>query len=244
MKCPKCGYASFAYLESCHKCGQGLAKQQAVFGLYALRPDPPSLLMAYQAAQMDADDTRLETPVLPSPAIDLSHLEEIELDLSATEETSPITEMVEGQAGSPVDLTPTIQFDSAPELEPLGSEPDTEETNPSAGGIPSTFDLNQLGDISLELEPAVDVGDSGTGLDTRQTPPASPEERQVYDLDLEEERDGLTLDPQVNESHVDQSEEGQEEYVLEIEDEIELEIDELALDEDDDESEEEDDNDR
>jgi hypothetical protein len=89
MKCPKCGYTSFAYLENCLKCSQGLAEQQAAFGLYALRPNPPDLLMAYQAARLDADDTRLGTPPLPSTAIDLSQLVEIELALAAAEEPPP-----------------------------------------------------------------------------------------------------------------------------------------------------------
>jgi hypothetical protein len=85
MKCPKCGYTSFAYLENCLKCNQGLAEQQAAFGLYALRPNPPDLLMAYEAAPMGVDDAASETPALPSSAIDLSQLVEIELDLAATE---------------------------------------------------------------------------------------------------------------------------------------------------------------
>lgn len=246
MKCPKCGYTSFPYLANCDKCGQGLAEQQAAFGLYALRPNPPDLLMANQAAQMDVDDTTLETPVLPSPAIDLSHLDGIELDLAAAQETSSDAEMGEGQAGNTVDLTPTIPLDSAVELEPLEVEPQIAPTNPPAGGVPSTFDLSELGDVTLALEPAADLGVSDTGLDSIQPPTTSPEERPVYDLDLEEDRDGLTLGPQVNESHTDQGEEGTEEYILEIEDEdeLELEIEEFELEADDEESEEEDDDDR
>jgi hypothetical protein len=211
MKCPKCGYTSFPYLASCDKCGQGLAEQQAAFGLYALRPNPPDLLMAYQAAEIDADDTTLETPVLPSPAIDLSQIDEIELELAAAEETPSVADMEDGQAGGAGDLTPTIPLDSPP-----------------------------------ELEPAADVGVSGTDLDSVQPPTTSPEEQPVYDLDLEEERDGLTFGPQEHESHTDQDEEGTEEYILEIEDEdeLELEIEEFELEADDDEPEEVDDDDR
>ena len=36
MKCPKCRYTSFQYLESCRKCGHALAEQRAALGLYAL----------------------------------------------------------------------------------------------------------------------------------------------------------------------------------------------------------------
>jgi hypothetical protein len=239
MKCPKCGYTSFAYLENCRKCSQGLAEQQAAFGLYALRPNPPDLLMAYQAAPMGVDDEALETPALPSSAIDLSQLVEIELDLAATEEPPPAADIGAGQAGNAVDLAQTIPLDSATELEPLEVEPHTEQTNPSAGDTPPTFDLSEARDTVFELEPTADLGVGGPGLHSIQTPP-SPEESPVYDLDLEEEREGLTLGPEVQQSRADEetaadeSIEGTGEYILEIEDELELEIDEIEFEENDD----------
>jgi len=33
MKCPKCGYHSFDHLDSCKKCGHGLAEHKAKFNL-------------------------------------------------------------------------------------------------------------------------------------------------------------------------------------------------------------------
>ena len=33
MKCPKCGYHSFDHLDSCKKCGQGLAEHKEKFNL-------------------------------------------------------------------------------------------------------------------------------------------------------------------------------------------------------------------
>jgi hypothetical protein len=246
MKCPKCGYASFAYLENCRKCSHGLAEQQGALGLYALRPNPPDLLMAYQVAPMDVDDTTLETPALSSPAIDLSQLAEIELALAATEEPPPVADIGAGQAGDAVDLAPTISLDPVAELEPLEAEPHTEQTNPSAGDTPPTFDLSEARDITFELEPPADLEAGGTGLHSTQTPTAPPEESPVYDLDLEEEPEGLALGPEMPESRTDEdtaedeSLEETAEYILEIEDELELEIDEIELEEHDDESGEDD----
>jgi hypothetical protein len=240
MKCPKCGYTSFAYLENCLKCSQGLAEQQAAFGLYALRPHPPDLLMAYQAAPMGVDDAASDTPALPPSAIDLSQLVEIELNLAAAEEPPPVADVGAGQAGNAVDPAQTIPLDSAAELEPLEVEPHTEQTNPAAGDTPPTFDLSEARDTALELEPAADLGVGGPGLHSIQTPPPSPEESPVYDLDLGEEREGLTLGPEVHESPADEGTaedegvEGTGEYILEIEDEFELEIDEIELEENDD----------
>jgi hypothetical protein len=105
------------------------------------------------------------------------------------------------------------------------------------------FDVGELGDITLELEtaPALDV----PSLESPQTPTASADVRQVYDLDLDEDLNRLTLGSEVDESQTDEHEEETPEYTLEIEDEIDLEIEELDPEvDDDDASEDEDDNDR
>lgn len=249
MKCPKCGYTSFAYLETCRKCSQGLAEQRAAFGLYAQRPEPPDLLMAYQSAPIDVDDTASGPPDLPPPAIDLSPVAEIELDLAATEEPSPGAALGAGRVGGAVDPAPTIPLDPAAELEALELEPHTEPADPAGGDTPPTFDLSQARDITFELEPVADRGAGDTDLSNTQTPTAPPEESPVYDLDLEESRQGLTLGPEVHESRADEDIEDIEaddetgaagEYILEIEDELELEIDEIELEDTDDSREDDD----
>jgi hypothetical protein len=195
---------------------------------------------------MDVDDTTLETPALPSPVIDLRPLDLIELDPTAAEEAHPVADIGAGQAGDAVDLALTIPVDSALELEPLEAEPPIEPTNRSAEGTSPAIDPREPPEITLELEPAADLGAGGTGLHSIQTPTASPEEDPVYDLDLEEERQGLPLGPEVHESRADEdsgeveSIEETEEYILEIEEELELEIDEIELDEDNNGSEEDD----
>jgi hypothetical protein len=241
MKCPKCGYTSFPYLDNCGKCGQGLAKHRAAFGLYALRPDPPDLLMAYQAVQLDVDGTTL-TPALPSPRIDLGHLDDIDLELADAEDTPSAAEVGQEQVEDAAALTPTIPPDPAPDLDLLRVESDTARATPLEEVIPPAFDLGEPADITLALE---DTGDLGvTSLESPQIPTEAPEVKQVYELDLvEEDTDGLTLGSDVDNSHADESEEGTGEYILEIEDEFELEIDELTLEEGD-ESGEEDDDDR
>jgi hypothetical protein len=124
MKCPKCGYTSFAYLESCSKCGQGMAEHRAAFGLYALRLDPPDLLMAYQAAPLDVNGTTL-MPASSSPLVDLDRIDEIELELAEAEGPPSAAEVGQEQVGGAVDLTPTSPPDAAREL--LGVESDEVE---------------------------------------------------------------------------------------------------------------------
>lgn len=40
MKCPKCGYHSYEYLENCRKCGQDLAEHKSRFNLGSFNPPP------------------------------------------------------------------------------------------------------------------------------------------------------------------------------------------------------------
>jgi hypothetical protein len=240
MKCPKCGYTSFPYLESCRKCGQSLTAQRAALGIYALHPDPPDLLLAYTVGNMDVTRSTLTQP-LSVVGIDPGQLAEIELETAEADPAAPTTHEVGGQAGAALDLVPTLELESAREGKFPPVEPSTEEVNSQDTPMPQTLDLSALGDIALEIEKAADLGDQSPA--TAEIPSESPELKQVYDLDLDEDLDGVSLGFTVNESPADDDDAGTAEYTLEIEDDLELEVDELVLEEDD-EAEEEDDDDR
>jgi hypothetical protein len=236
MKCPKCGYTSFPYLESCSKCGRGLAEERTAFGLYALRPDPPDLVMAYQAAPLDVDGIT-STPALSSLFGDLSHLDEIELELAEAEDPPSAAEVGREQIGGAVDLAPTSPIDPAREVQRV--EPETEPANPQEGVLPPAFDLGELGGLSFALESTADP--EAPPLESAQPPTPSPDAEQVYDLDLEEDIDGLTLGSEMDDSRADERDEGTVEYILEVEDELDLEIDDLTLEEGEESGEEDDD---
>ena len=226
MKCPKCGYVSFPYLESCSKCGRGLAEERAAFGVYALRPDPPDLVMAYQSAPLDIDGMT-PTPALSSLFVDLGQLDEIELEPAEAEEPPSAAEVGRGQTGGAVDLTLASPVDPAREGQRV--EPSAEPTDLQQGLIPPPFDLEEPGEVTLALESVADP--EVPPLESAEPPRAAPDVEQVYDLDLEEDIDGLTLDSGVDDSRAGEREEETVEYILEVEDELELEIDDLTLEE-------------
>jgi hypothetical protein len=240
MKCPKCGYTSFPYLDSCRKCGRTLAEPRAALGLYTLRPDPPDLLLAYQTVSTDITGTTPMPPVA-APSIDLGHLDEIEPELATAQATAPRPD----ESGEPVDPAPKLipmldqEVIAAAEVPPL--EPSAEPRSAEEMVRPPTLDLNELADMTLELENAVNLGDKSA--ESPQTPKDSPDEQPVYDLDLDEDLDELTLQPLVDESDTGEANDGEEvlEYTLEIEDDLEFEIDELELEQDDDAEDEDDD---
>jgi hypothetical protein len=237
MKCPKCGYTSFPYLENCAKCGHALTEQRAALGIYALRPEPPDLLLAYQAANMQIPGATLAQPQ-SAPGIDLAQLDDIELELTDAEQAAPATHEAGQQTGAVPDLVPTLDPESIGGEEAPPAEPSVEQVSSQDMVMPQTLDLSELGDITLELERAADLG--GQSPESAQTPKESPEAKQVYDLDLDEDPADLPLGSSVAESHADDDDEETAEYMLEIEEEIELEVDELEIEEDN-EAEEEDD---
>jgi hypothetical protein len=241
MKCPKCGYTSFPYLESCGKCGHGLAEPRAALGIYALRPDPPDLLLAYQAASMEVTGGTL-TPPVSTPGIDLGTLEGIELEIAEAEPsgvgTHQVTEPSDAVPDLMPNLMPTLDREAMGEEEIPLVEPNTERPSSQDMTIPQSLDLSGLGDITLEIDHATDL--EGESPESTQTPSESAAVNLVYDLDLDEDLDGLTLGGTVHEAGTDEDDEATE-YTLEIEEDLEFEVDELELEQDDEVEDEDDD---
>jgi hypothetical protein len=236
MKCPKCRYTSFPHLENCPKCGFGLAEQRATLGIYALRPDPPDLQLAYQATSMDIAGGLLPSPVY-APGIDLGPLEGIDLEIAEAEPRGVGThEMAEASNVAPP-LMPTLEHEAVEEdglaSEETGSEPlSTQEVT-----MPQSLDLSQLGDITLVLDNTADL--EGESPESAQTRRDYADVKQVYDLDVDEDLNGLTLGPIADGPGADDDAEEGAEYTLQIEEDLEIEVDGLELEHDD-----EDDDDR
>lgn len=230
MKCPKCGYTSFPYLESCGKCAHGLAEQRAAMGIYALRPDPPDLLLAYQPADIEATEATPAQPLL-APSIDLGTLDEIELEFAEAESAAPGTHELEEQGDAASDSGPTFDLEVIEEGELPPVEPSAEQVSSQAMIMPQVSDLSELGDFTLELERAADLG--GESPESAQTPRESPEVQQVYDLDLSDDLDAVLPGSAVDASRADENDEDTVEYTLQIEDDLQLEVYEVELEEED-----------
>jgi hypothetical protein len=44
MKCPKCKYSTFDFVDTCPKCGKNLASEKAKLNILSIKPNPPSVL--------------------------------------------------------------------------------------------------------------------------------------------------------------------------------------------------------
>jgi hypothetical protein len=244
MKCPKCGYTSFPYLGSCGKCGRQLAEARKLYGVYALPPNPPDLMLAAEPVPLESADM-VPRETMSSPTIDLSQLNEIDLVLASPDEASP--DAVEGQTYLQVleESMPMLDAELLQDGEtrplPLAPAPNP-DTRPDTPRQPA-LDLSSRADLKLER----------ANVSAELPPPMDPDKRpttrdveQVFELDLEDEAESLTLRPVAEGSPVnDENDENDPEYILEIEEELELEVEELDLEVDsDDEAPHEDENDR
>ena len=44
MKCPKCKFTTFDYLDTCPRCGKNMAAEKANLNIFSIKPNPPFLL--------------------------------------------------------------------------------------------------------------------------------------------------------------------------------------------------------
>ena len=237
MKCPKCRYSSFPHLENCPKCGFGLAEQRAALGVYALPPDPPDLLLAYQASTIDAT-AGAPTPSLSAPDLDLGQLEGIDPEIAEVKSDGAEVYEVEEPTNADLELLSTLEPQVREEEEPSPMDSGSERLGSQDRRNPPSLELSELGDITLAIEDTGDLG--GESPPSAQPLEESAGVRPVYDLDLDEDLDGLTLGSQVDEARVhddDDDEDDVVEYTLQIEEEVEFEIEELELERDDEEDE-------
>ncbi|MBI2877693.1 MAG: hypothetical protein HYY20_12510 [Candidatus Tectomicrobia bacterium] len=78
MKCPKCGYVSFNYLDTCKKCGRDLTAFKAEYGLWGVKPGNLSIYSPVpQAMGQEGSHGTSEAGALSDLEDDLSH--EIEM---------------------------------------------------------------------------------------------------------------------------------------------------------------------
>ncbi len=225
MRCPKCGYVSFEYLDSCKKCSKDLFEFKEKAKISLVEPAQLNLNKLLNAGE--AEDTsgaeegedieyNEETSVMeddsmevaPSPAEDLlSAIEtsdESVLDVEGTEieiDESGLGEASTSDETEGLDLTSDdggIDFDLPFEEE--GALDSTETSNEEAQavdlGTESEGSLDQ--DMELEIDES-DLGDESTAVD------------EVEGLDLTSDDGGIDFSlPMEDEGETDSQEEGEE----------------------------------
>lgn len=183
MKCPKCGYVSFEYLDTCKKCQHDLTMFKEERGIFAIKPGfiDLAILLDRREGEEYLEESAQATDVLtsaqeeeesvPTHSLldeDLEGVEFLEEDRSEDEEERPVpTIALDEEADLSLDL-------SALDLE------EEEETSP-----PGAEHLIGLGDLAqLEQERETPVQEAAP--ETSATPAAKEEEHLIDLQGLEE----------------------------------------------------------
>lgn len=150
MRCPKCSFISFDFLENCVKCGKNIsAAAEELHGTVASMAAPVFLKFEYEESGADEafESSELET----EEAFDLGDgEEEVAVDLSSEEETAEM-EITGEEAGFEVEAD-----DAAMDIADLA--PAEEETDLAVEAVSEEFDF------ATEETVAADEEQAGTGL--------------------------------------------------------------------------------
>ena len=233
MKCPKCGYVSFDYLDSCRQCSTNLTETRKKLGLELLPSSVPETLLGLAVAESaslseDSDFTFQEpdaeqkedlvfsdSDLFAESDLDFS-TEQLELGLGDT--PSPLED---GQSGAG-DLGPIdFDFPESDEAEPFLAEPAALEPAPLPAPEPAQqpglsdmdFDEFELSDT----DPAV-LSDMPEAALPESTLP-SPGEDAEFSLDMD---DFLKESTEIEENDLEMTSIDEEDLSFDDLDEFEL----------------------
>jgi hypothetical protein len=175
MKCPKCGYVSYDYLDACRKCSVDLVEFKTAIHLEVVRPGDLDLgaVLAGRAEKMghapsynfdhiDDDFFSAQTMLVDRPEPHEEEAEEFDISLDDDlPETTSRTSASTGSSGAAADRGNFVSFEEDEEAKiPLRSwspEPSTPPASPAAPvDLIDMSDLEDLDDIHLDVEEAPD----------------------------------------------------------------------------------------
>lgn len=145
MKCPKCGYTSFDYLDACKKCGTDLSAVRAMLGVIAVAPDDMAVASprgptgaaaaaALASATLVEDFDDINFGIEPTNvATQMQEEEEEQIDLGSFVEPTHYGKAGENLSEPPPKTEPPPQAASKPQA--AKAEEDDEFLDLDFGGI-------------------------------------------------------------------------------------------------------------
>jgi hypothetical protein len=197
MRCKKCGYYSFDYLDACPKCGADWKEDKERFNITAYKPEEFDLLSDWALSSFKGEE--INNPVTEEPVI--------EENVSLTE-TSSLPE-IETETSSESSSLPEATEEEAPETEEF-ELPELEE----AFNLPTEEEISLQPEVLDELEGTEETLNKLEGESLEETKDLEESERAgVEETKLEEAK--------LEESTEKRTEEKKKKLVSEISEEIE-----------------------
>ncbi|MBI4377860.1 MAG: hypothetical protein HY578_02055 [Nitrospinae bacterium] len=170
MKCPKCGYVSFEYLDQCKKCGRDLSQFKSSLGVVAFKPEPLTIVSYIEGAEGEVTEEVEESEI--ATAVEESAVEVAEEPV--TENRVKAKEEIEIHLPENIAETPIETAQVSPQIR---NEPDettgVEEKN---GEIELSLETEEeKEEINLIIEGDVHKEEEKTPLEVKEEVPAIEE---------------------------------------------------------------------
>jgi len=179
MKCPKCKFTTFDYLDTCPRCGKSMAREKTNLNIFSVKPNPPF--------------------VLGSLTGDLS---DSAFGIEALEQTKGEAENIEMKPeevyddGSELDITIDEKTVSEPDtdlelnIDDLGMTSDNKELELDFSSGDSTPEINKEAGVTEDVIEGADFKEDAEQESVQEEEP----EKDMDELDLESEDLDLNID--------------------------------------------------
>ena len=156
MKCPKCKYVTFDYLDTCPRCGKNMASEKAKYNISSIKPNPPFVLGSLTGDLFESGDELAVTESMKETAGRMGYEDEgvyddgSELDINMDEgsmtDAENVTDIDLGDLGMTDEDDAGIEVDFEDDEQKQKTEADSED-----------LDLD-LSDVELSLDFEEDEG--------------------------------------------------------------------------------------
>ena len=160
MKCPKCKYVTFDYLDTCPRCGKSMASEKAKYNISGIKPNPPFALGSLTGDIDESGDELAMTESMKETAGGMGYEDEAvyddgsELDINIDEGAMTDAENVaEIDLG---DLGMTNEDDKGMEVDFVADAEDDEQKQKTEADS-EDLDLD-LSDVEMSLDFEEDEG--------------------------------------------------------------------------------------
>jgi len=156
MKCPKCKYITFDYLDTCPRCGKDMSAEKAKLSIFSTKPDPPPLLGSLtgdlndsstelrvpESIKKGAEDMKLKGEEVYDDGSELN----INIDEEPMAESGEAAELELGDLSSSDDEKKLeLDFVSDADVDQRGVQKEESEKDSEEGAL-------DLGDLELKLD--------------------------------------------------------------------------------------------
>ncbi|UCH08358.1 MAG: hypothetical protein JSV55_05105 [Deltaproteobacteria bacterium] len=156
MKCPKCKYVTFDYLDTCPRCGKNMASEKAKYNISGLKPNPPFVLGSLTGDLNESEEEVAITASMRETAAGGGYKDEgvyddgSELDINIDEgsmtDAENVTEIDLGDLGVTDEEDVGADVDFEPDAE---DDEQKQKTEADLGDL--DLDLSDV-DLSLDIE--------------------------------------------------------------------------------------------